>query len=510
MRLSALPYLLSATFGAAEPVFEPVAVPAHAYTGGWEHFVGGGVAVFDCDGDHRPELYVAGGEATAALFRNQDQSALAFDIETPKALSLTGVTGAYPLDIDGDSWLDLAVLRVGENLLMRGLPDCGFEPFDELGFASADRWTTAFSATWESDADLPTLAFGNYVDRTHPEGPFEACDDNALYRPMGDGYSAPSMLQPGFCALSMLFTDWGGNGRADLRISNDRHYYVSAGHEQLWAMERTPRLFTEEEGWLRHKLWGMGIAARDMTGDGRAEVMLSSMGDQRMQSLESGGKPTFRDVPFGMGTTAHRPYTGGDGRPSTGWHIAFGDVQNDGRDDIFIAKGNVDQMPGLAMDDPNNLLIQQEDGRFIEFGESAGLASLHRARGAAMVDLDLDGRLDIVVVNRRANVEVFRNVTDPVGNHLSVLLQQGNANSHAVGAVIELRTNGRVQTREITVGGGHVSGDVGPAHFGLGPATQVQLRVTWPSGNTSAWHDVASNQALVVRPAGSALDITPY
>ena len=63
---------------------------------------------------------------------------------------------------------------------------------------------------------------------------------------------------------------------------------------------------------------------------------------------------------------------GDDGRPSTGWHAEFGDVDNDGRLDLFIAKGNVDQMPSNALHDPNNLLMQTTDGTFIETAAAAG------------------------------------------------------------------------------------------------------------------------------------------
>ena len=114
-----------------------------------------------------------------------------------------------------------------------------------------------------------------------------------------------------------------------------------------------------------------------------------------MRDLTRDG-PAFVDAPFSLGVTAHRPYAGGDGRPSTGWHIAFGDVQNDGRDDVFIAKGNVEMMPDSAMDDPNNLLIQNDDGTFSEFGDLAGIGSMARARGAALADLNGDGALDLV------------------------------------------------------------------------------------------------------------------
>ncbi|SPF80636.1 CRTAC1 family protein [Pseudoprimorskyibacter insulae] len=490
--------VLGAPAQAADPVFAPRPVTEHRYDGGWEHFVGGGVAAFDCNGDELPELYAAGGSNPAELFLNQSgEGGLTFAPSTPDALSLTGVTGAYPIDIDGDSVLDLAILRVGPDVLMRGLGDCQFAPFDGLSFETGDHWSTAFSATWEAGQALPTLAIGTYVDRSDPNGPFMTCDDTLLYRPDGDHYAPPHALTPGFCALSMLFTDWSRTGRADLRISNDRHYYVRGGQEQMWAMEPAPRLYSEAEGWAPYSLWGMGIASRDVTGDGYSDVYLTSMGDQKFQTFDpASGGPVYRDATYARGTTAHRPYTGGDGRPSTGWHAAFGDVNNDGLDDVFVAKGNVEQMPDAAMHDPNNLLMQQPDGTFAESGAAAGLASMERGRGAALVDLNLDGMLDLAVVNRRAPLELYQNVTAGAGNWLLVALQGQSGNSQAIGSFVELRVGGQVQTREMTIGGGHAGGDAGYLHFGLGNAEHAEIRVIWPDGQVGDWQAVSANQRL--------------
>ncbi len=495
----------------AGPVFERVDAPNHIYAGGWEHFVGGGVAVFDCDGDHLPELFVAGGTNPARLLRNRTDEAgtLAFSENTPETLALKGVTGAYPVDLDGDGILDLVTLRVGENAIFRGGADCTFESWRLPGLVQTDAWTTAFSATWEAGRDWPTLAFGNYVDRTDPDGPFEACDSNVLFRHDGQRYGATS-LEPGFCPLSALFSDWDRDGRADLRLSNDRHYYVRGGAEQMWVMGSEPRLLSEDDGWIDHELWGMGIASRDLDFDGLPEVFLTSMGDQRLQRLVSRDVPRWEDVPYEMGTTAHRPHVGGDGRPSTGWHVAFGDVQNDGLDDVFIAKGNVDQMPGSAMDDPNSLLIQEIEGKFVEMAEGAGIATMDRSRGAAMVDLDMDGLLDLVVVNRRAPLEVYRNATSEAGNWLSIELRQDLPNTRAVGGFLEIDTGDKVFVREITVGGGHAGGSAGPEHFGLGSVETVRLRVVWPDGIASDWIQVPANQNLTASRDGSHVIVRAY
>ena len=485
--LAAASIALAGAAPAGEPRFvdRSASLPVeHVYSGGWEHFVGGGVAVFDCDGDRFAELFVAGGAEPARLFANRTErpgKPIAFGLGTIP--EITGVTGAYPLDIDGDGHLDLAVLRVGPNVLLRGQGDCRFsDATEDWGFAAGNAWSTAFAATWEAGQRLPTLAVGNYVDREDPKGPFMACDENELHRPVSDHYASPVALAPGWCALSMLVSDWARTGRRDLRISNDRHYYVKGGREEMWRLDTLTPLGPKDD-WPTVSLWGMGIASRDLTGDGRPEVMLTSMGDQLLQIATPDG---YVAAPYTLGTYAQRPHVGDDGRPSTGWHAEFGDIDNDGRDDLFIAKGNVDQMPDLAAKDPNNLLMQQPDGTFREAAAEAGVASTERSRGAGLYDLNLDGRLDLVVVNRRAPMEVWENATEG-GAALSLALEQPAPNPDAVGAWIELRTPAGTQTREVTVGGGHVSGQAGYHHFGVGASAAAEIRVTWPDGTVSEW-----------------------
>ncbi len=495
---SALTVMLGTLAAFAQPLFANRAdtLPQdHVYAGGWEHFVGGGVAVFDCNGDARLDLFVAGGANPASLLINISEPGGDIRFSGTGMDAVLGVTGAYPLDIDSDDFIDLMILRNGPNRVLKGLGDCTFEDAAEAwGIDPGDSWSTAFSATWEPGNTLPTLAVGNYVDAKDPEGPFGTCDTNWLIRPDGERYAPPVALDPGYCPLSMLFSDWRRDGTPMLRISNDRQYYVREGYEQMWTLDPLRELGAED-GWGRMQIWGMGIASQDITGDGLPEVMLTSMGDQKLMANNG---TEFSVVRYETGTFAQRPFIGDDGRPSTGWHAEFGDIDNDGRADLFIAKGNVDQMPGLAMEDPNNLLMQQPDGRFVEMADVAGIATTERSRGAALADLNADGLLDIVVVNRRAPLEIWQNMTPDAGNWIAVRLHQSGANSHAVGAFIELRTRGGVQTREVTVGGGHVSGSLGLVHFGIATSETAEIRVIWPDRSETLWSGVSANQTLVI------------
>jgi hypothetical protein len=486
----------------------------HVYDGGFHYFVGGGVAVFDCDGDRRPELYLAGGSRPAGLYHNQSPvgGRLRFTRLPHPATDLAQVTGAYPLDVDSDGLTDLAVLRLGEDVLLRGLGGCRFERANERwSLGAAGDWTVAFSATWEGGRRLPTLAFGNYVALTGTGKRAGGCADHTLFRPDGDRYGPAITLSPGWCTLSILFSDWDRSGRRDLRMTNDRHYYRH-GTEQLWRMAdgEPPRPYTAEEGWQTMQIWGMGIASHDLTGDGRPEVYLTSQGDNKLQTLAGRDRrPAYEDVAFRRGATAHRPYAGDVAKPSTAWHPEFQDVNNDGHVDLLITKGNVEAQPDYAARDPSNLLLGQPDGTFVESAQAAGITHFARGRGAALADLNLDGLVDLVEVNRREQVKVWRNAGSgdpgrprPMGDWVAVRLQQPAPNTDAVGAWIEVRAGGRTQRRELTVGGGHAGGQLGWTHFGLGAADRLEVRVQWPDGSWGPWMESAVNQFLTI-PRGA-------
>lgn len=497
----------------------------HSYTGPWEFFVGGGVAIFDCDGDRKPDLFVAGGEDIAKLYRNRSATgdALKFERTDPGIADeqLFKVSGAYPLDIDNDGIKDLAVLRVGANLLLKGTGDCRFEEANRAwSFDGGRAWSTAFAATYEPDLPYPTLAFGNYVDRTAPGAPWGTCHDNILIRPgIAEGsprYDEPQALTPGYCSLSMLFTDWNHSGEPALRISNDRQYY-RGGEEQLWAVNpgKPPRPYRRADGWRHVKIFGMGIASADLDGDGFPEYALTSMGDTKLQTLDQESDqqfPIYRDIAFDRGATAHRPYTGDDIKPSTGWHAEFKDVNNDTLLDLFIAKGNVEAMPEFASFDPDNLLIQQWSGKFAESGMEAGIALNRKGRGGGIADFNMDGLLDLVVVNRGGPLSLFRNLGAgtverpvPLGNWLAVELFQDGPNRDAIGAQISVKLGNQTLTRDIQVGGGHASGQIGFVPFGAGVAERAQIRVRWPDGDWSHPYRVFTNNFVrIERGAVSA------
>ncbi len=487
------------------------------YSGDYFYMVGGGVATFDCNADGAPDLFTAGGEGKSALFRNRSKRGgeLAFK-KQKSGLEFDKVTGAYPLDVDADGNVDLVLLRVGENKIMRGLGNCKFEVANKRwNFEGGQAWSTAFAATFEKGAVWPTIAIGNYINPKEELSPWGSCTDNWLHRAQfgqkksNQAFSAPVPLTPSYCALSMLFTDWDRSGTPSLRVSNDREYY-EGGEEQMWKLfpNQAPALYSEVDGWKRLRIWGMGIASRDLNGDGFPDFYLTSMGDNKLQFLkvvpDSGKpKPDYKDLAWASGVTAHRPFMGDDLRNSTAWHAQFEDVNNDGFADLFVAKGNVAEMPDFAAKDPNNLLLGKPDGKFVEVADKAGVASTQISRGGMLVDFNLDGLLDLVVANRNAPAQIWRNTSKTSGHWLAFTLKQGGPNRNAIGAWVEVKSGDRIMRREITSGGGHASGHLGWWHFGLAAAEKAEMRVLWPDGTLGPWQNVAADQFYELQPGAN-------
>ena len=507
------------------PILHEEAVAAgldSVYDGPWEYFVGGGGAAFDCDGSGFPSVFLAGGKNPAKLFVNKsvpggplrfEEKPLTFDAGHHE---LEGILGAYPLDIDGDGHMDLFVLRVGGNLLLKGGPDCTLH----------DRQQGMELRRRSRLDDFVRRRVGARAEIPHP-------GDRSLCRPPRAGIAVGHLrgefaLPPATRRPAGLFGAHAAGPRL-LRAVDAVHRLEQLGRPLAARLQRPPilprrrradvedrarqaaELYGRADGWRHLSIFGMGIAQGDFDGDGYPEYALTSMGDTKLQKLdaEEGGKgeaPVYRDIAGERGATAHLPYAGGDQRPSTGWHSEFADFNNAGLLDLFISKGNVEQMPDFASYDPNNLLLGQWNGKFAEAGKEAGIALNRKGRGALIDDFNLDGKLDLLVVNRGAPASLFRNLgasidggpPGPMGNWIEIRLSQPNPNRNAVGAKIAVKTGTLTMNRTIQVGGGDASGHAGWVHVGLGTAERAEIRVQWPDGEQSYPYRAFANQFVVV------------
>ena len=119
---------------------------------------------------------------------------------------------------------------------------------------------------------------------------------------------------------------------------------------------------------------------------------------------------------------------------------------------------------------------------------------------AQLVDLNLDGLLDLAVVNRWETAQLWRQTGALDGGWVQVRLQQDGPNRDAIGSVIEIRRGDKVERHEIASGGGHVSGSVGWLHFGLGTSAAAEMRVLWPDGTEGDWLTLSARSFQILRP----------
>jgi hypothetical protein len=125
--------------------------------------------------------------------------------------------------------------------------------------------------------------------------------------------------------------------------------------------------------------------------------------------------------------------------------------------------------------------------------------------------------LDLVVVDRREPVKLWRNVgwgtadhPAPMGHWIAVDVAQPGPNRDGIGSWIEVEVGDQVERRELTIGGGHAGGQLGWTHFGLGSSDRAEVRVVWPDGEQGPWMPVGADRFVVVeRGADQAVAWSP-
>jgi hypothetical protein len=299
---------------------------------------------------------------------------------------------------------------------------------------------------------------------------------------------------------------------------------------------RRPRAWTDEDGWQPMRLFGMGIASRDLTGDGHPEVYLTNQADNKLQTLVEGPEePRFRDIAIERHATVHHPYAGGDPFPSTAWHAQFDDVNNDGYVDLLLVtngtghlyvndgdgtftyrqsfSGRQGYMGGFADLDndgdldlvfagDNRVLVNDGTGSF-PTSVSFSFGDVNDPRSIAFADIDNDGDLDFFVTQKFATNRMIRNDYSGSNKWLEVRLISPQGQAGAFGAKVRAYvagTNTLIASREARGAYGYVAQDDPVLHFGLGAVQTVDIVVTFLSGSQRVVHGVAANRLITVGP----------
>jgi ASPIC and UnbV./FG-GAP repeat. len=487
----------------------------------------GGVAVFDFDNDGRldiffangarqPDLQKAGKEYWNRLYRNLGQGKFE-DVTERAGLQGEGFSiGAAAADFDNDGFQDLFVASVNRNLLYRNRGDGTFEDVtSKAGIAESGPQPWAVAAGWfdyDRDGDLD-LFIVNYVKWDPAKEPF--CGDprgtyrtychprfyeglpNALYRNNGDGtfsnVSGPSGI--GFHigkGMGVAFADYDEDGDLDVFVTNDTVPNFLFRNEGGRAFREVALEAGVGYNDDGRAISSMGVDFRDIDNDGREDLFITALSNETFPLFRNLGKGLFADVtyPSRLGTLT---------LPLSGWGTGIYDFDNDGWKDIFAANGDVQDNTELFSSRKSRLastiFLNLANGKFemIELGK----AGLHR--GAAFGDLDGDGRVDVVVSRIQDEAAILLNRSGE-GNHwVAFRLRGTRSNRDGIGAKVKVASPSGTQWNTCTTSVGYGSSSDRTVHFGLGKDDIVkEVEIRWPSGVVQRLTNVSVDRYLNV------------
>ena len=184
-----------------------------------------------------------------------------------------------------------------------------------------------------------------------------------------------------------------------------------------------------------------------------------------------------------------------------GWGCVLLDFDNDRDRDLFVTNGDAFTLPGTR-----SLLLENDgNARFSDAAAKGGAFFRQQVngRGAATLDFDNDGRLDLLITPLADRAILLRNRAPGAGHWLTLDLQGTQSNRDAYGALITVSAGGRTHTGEVTCPTGFLFQSDKRVHFGLGTAARVErLEIRWPGGQTQVLRDVPADRILkMIEPA---------
>ena len=484
--------------------------------------VGGGAALVDIDGDGDLDVYMVQGGSLAdrsgsipgnRLYLNRGDGH--FDpAEAPGDQGYGMGVAAGDYDNDGDT--DLYVSNVGPNVLLRNDGHGRFEDVSASAGVDEPGWGTAAAfLDLDIDGDLD-LFLVNYVTwNLAVETPcslnrmrvycapqnYNAPATDHLFRNNGDGtftdVSVAAGLNHAFGnGLGVIGADFDGDGLTDVFVANDMMF------NQLW-LNRGDLQF-EEAAMLRgvavdghgSAKAGMGVAATDIDDDADVDLLVVNLELQTDSFYRNEGS-YFSDATAEMGLS-------GLSSRYTRFGVALADFDNDGWLDLYQTNGGIIPVE-LAADDlyaePNLLYKGMPDGKFEELLPRGGTRELlvHTSRGLAVGDVDGDGGLDLLGVNRDASVYLLRNRVLGRGNWISFQVRLTTGRD-AHGATVSATIGARRVHRDVQPAGSYLASNDPRVHFGLGDEdTARRVEVRWPDGETEAFGDFPAGQTIELR-----------
>ncbi len=498
--------------------------------------VGCGVAVFDCDGDGRMDLYFVQNGGTNGppnqLFR-QEENGTFRDISAGSGLAVAGRgMGAFAGDLNNDGRPDLVVTEYHAVRVFQNLGGGRFEEVTAVSGVDNARWGAPASfVDYDRDGWLD-LVVGNYVDYD----PTQVCRDvqgrQDFCAPQAFGGTAirlwrnvtgPSGGKPRFtdqteagglsrasgAALGLVCADFDGDQWPDIFVADDGR------PNRLWV-NRRDGTFREEAArrGLAFNAMGataanMGTAFGDLDGDGLGDVFVTHLSEEFHSLWRQGPRGLFADQVAVSGLQKQ-------GWRGTGFGVVIDDFNHDGSPDLAWVNGLVrrltpGQSPVLPGVDPwwaryaqrPQLFMNEGGARFRDRSEAepAFCGPSLVGRSIALADLDADGGTDLIVAGVGGPARILRNVASGRGRWLRVrLVDPSHGGRDAIGAEVTIQiAGGRPSWAVLQPATSYLASHEAVVHFGLGQSESwSSIEVLWPDGRRERFPGGKADRTVIL------------
>lgn len=477
--------------------------------------LGSGCAFLDFDSDGWQDILLVNGmdwpghertRSTLRLYRNNRNGTFA-DVTKQAGLDLEMYgMGVAVGDWNNDGFPDLFVSCVGQSRLFR---NTGRGTFVDATPKSGLQGRRAFStsAAWvDIDRDgLLDLFVCNYVRWSAENDVFCSLDGTRksyctpeayrgetcwLFRNNGDGTFTDVTATSGIFdtsskSLGVVMLDDDRDGWPDLFIANDTQpnkLYRNRrdGTFREGAVEAGVAL--SREGRARA---GMGVDAGDIDGSGRSSIAVTNFDNEMVGLYRPIDAASYEDVAVAAGI-------GAASRDTLGFGCVFADINLDGRLDLIVANGHIDETVrdlrrSIGYAQPPHLFINDGNGTFHDAAAEAGRAFAQPlvGRGLACGDFDRDGDVDLLLTTNNGPARLFRNDVTAGSRSIRFRLVGSRSNRDGIGSTVRVFHGSTTQSRMVRSGSSYLSQSELPVTFGLGPLEAVdRVVISWPSGRT--------------------------
>jgi hypothetical protein len=487
--------------------------------------MGGGVAMFDMEGDGDLDVlliqsgrFPGNGPAGHRLFRNRGDATFEDVSQSHGVAGIGGYgMGAATGDYDNDGDVDVYITAFGANVLLQNDGRGRFTDVTQAAGVAGSGWST--SATfldvdadghldlfvtryleWSDDRERECFSLTGQVDYCSPRN-YDAPTTDLLFHNNGNGTFSDVSKSAGITTavgngLGVVADDVDGDGRVDIFVANDgtpNHLWMNRGNLRFEEAALTMGVAVDQDGAPKA---GMGVHAADVDEDGDNDLIVMNLDTESDSFFRNDGR-LFVDATANVGLRAVS-------RRFTRFGVALLDFDNDGRLDLYEANGRVGLQAETFAADPYaepNLLFRGTGSGFVEVTPRGGSSRplIATSRGAAFGDLDNDGGLDIVVANRDAAPYLLRNVVAARGHWLLLRVLERSGRD-AIGARVTLAAGTRRIRRDVRTGYSYLVANDPRVHVGLGDVTKVDaVEVAWPDGTTDRFGPFEADRIVELR-----------